>query len=409
MNKVETLKLGFASLWTHKLRSFLTLLGLIIGVATLITVITLVEGANAYVQNKIIALGTDSFQITKTPPFAAGVDEYFDALRYPDLTMADIDAIKHGCPHCQDVGAELGTSGHVKYGTQSLTDIGVRGVTSNMSEIGNVNIAQGRYILPWEEEHAVNACILGAEVADKLFPGVDPLGKTVKINQLPYLVVGVAEKIGSVLGQEQDNFVIIPITQFFKAYGYQNMLPNLTITARAVDPQQLPAAEDKVRLILRTRRHVAYKEKDNFYITTADTLMSLWDDINNAFFIAFILIASLASIVGGIVIMNIMLVTVAERTREIGLRKSIGARRRDILEQFFVEALMLCMMGGLIGIGLGFAAAVLVNRFTPFPAVVQPKAVLVGLLVSMSIGLVFGIYPARRAASLDPVDALRRE
>ncbi|MBI3951749.1 MAG: ABC transporter permease [Acidobacteria bacterium] len=409
MKKIETVKIGFASLWSHKLRSFLTLLGLIIGVATLITVITIVEGANAYVQNKVIALGTDSFQVTKTPPVVTDLDELFDALRYKDLTMEDIDAIKRGCPDCLDVGAEVATTGHVKYGSQSLTDIAIRGVTANMGEIGSTEIAQGRYILPWEEQHAVNACVLGAEVADKLFPGIDPLGKTVKISQLPYVVVGVAEKIGSILGQEQDNFVIIPITQYFKVFGYHNTLPNLTITARAISPERLQAAQDQARLVLRTHRHVAYQEKDNFYITTAETLMSLWNDINSAFFIAFILIASLASIVGGIVIMNIMLVTVAERTREIGLRKSIGARRHDIQEQFFLEALTLCLMGGLIGIGIGFAGAFLINRYTPFPAVVQPKAVLVGLLVSMSIGLVFGIYPARRAAMLDPVEALRRE
>jgi len=409
MNKAETLRLGFASLWAHKLRSFLTLLGLIIGVATLITVITLLEGANVYVQNKVIALGSDSFQITKTPPVATDLDEYFDALRYADLTMEDITAVKSGCHDCQDVGAEVGTSGHVKYGSRSLTDITIRGVTTNMSEIGNTKIAQGRYILSWEEERAVSVCVLGAAVADKLFPGIDPLDKTVKISQLPYRVVGVAEKIGSILGQEQDNFVIIPISQFFKAYGYYNTLPNLTITTRAVSPEQLPVAQDEARLVLRTRRHVTYQEKDNFYITTADTLMVLWDNINSAFFLAFIIIALLASIVGGIVIMNIMLVTVAERTREIGLRKSIGARRRDILEQFVMEALTLCLMGGLIGIGIGFGAAVLVNQYTPFPAVVQPKAILVGLLVSSSIGLIFGIYPAQRAATLDPVDALRRE
>lgn len=409
MNKVETLKLGFTSLWAHKLRSFLTLLGLIIGVATLITVITLLEGANVYVQDKVIALGTDSFQITKTPPIATDPEEYFDALRHPDLTMEDIAAIKRACAQCQDVGAEVGASGHVKYESHTLTDVSIRGVTANMSNISSVKIAQGRYILSWEEERTVSACILGAEVADKLFPGVDPLGKTVKISQHPHVVVGVAEKIGSILGQDQDNFVIIPISQFFKMYGYRNVLPNLTISARAVSPDDLQAALDEARLVLRARRHVTYQEDDNFYITTADTLMSIWNNINSAFFLAFIIIALLASVVGGIVIMNIMLVTVAERTREIGLRKSIGARRQDILEQFIMEALTLCLMGGLIGIGIGFGAAVLVNQYTPFPAVVQPKAVLVGLVVSTTIGLIFGIYPAQRAATLDPVEALRRE
>jgi putative ABC transport system permease protein len=323
--------------------------------------------------------------------------------------MEDIEAIQRGCPDCFDVGAQVATTGHVKYGSTDVTDVAIRGVTANMSEIGNITIAQGRYILLWEEEGAASVCVLGAEVADKLFPGLDPLGKTVKIDQRPYVVVGVAAKIGSVLGQEQDNFVIIPISLYFKVYGYLNSLQNLTITARAVSPQQLEIAQDQARLVLRNRRHVTYQEKDNFYISTADTLMSLWDDIKSAFFIAFILIASIASIVGGIVIMNIMLVTVAERTREIGLRKSIGARRRDILEQFFMEALTLCLVGGLIGIGLGFAVAVLVNRYTPFPAVVQPQTVLIGLIVSSAVGLIFGLYPAQRAAGLDPVEALRRE
>jgi putative ABC transport system permease protein len=409
MSKIELLKIGFTALWAHKLRSFLTLLGLIIGVATLITVITLLEGANAYVKNKVIALGSDSFQITKTPPVASDIEEYFDALRYKDLTMEDIEAIKQRCPTCQDVGAEVATAGHIKYGDESLADVAIRGVTSNMSDIGNIDIAQGRYVQSWEEEGAVNACVLGAEIAEKLFAGLDPIGKTVKISQLPYVVVGVADKIGSIFGQSQDNFVLIPITQFFKAYGYYNTLPNLTINARALSPELLETAQDQTRLMLRTRRHVAYNERDTFYITTAESLTSMWNSMSQAFFIAFIIVALLSAVVGGIVIMNIMLVTVAERTREIGLRKSIGARRVDILQQFFFESLTLCLMGGLIGIGIGFAAAVLINRFTPFPAVVQPKAIIVGIVVSMTIGLIFGIYPAQRAAMLDPVDALRRE
>jgi putative ABC transport system permease protein len=409
VNKIETLKLGFASMWAHKLRSFLTLLGLIIGVATLITVITIVEGANVYVQDKVISLGADSFQITKTPLIATDIDEFLDALRYKDLTMEDVGAINRGCPNCFDVGAEVARNGHVKSGSTTVTDVSIQGVTANMGEIGSLDIAQGRYLLPWEEEGAVSVCILGADVAEKLLSGVDPLGKTVKIDQHPCQVIGVADKIGSVLGQGRDNFAIIPIRLFFKLYGYHSSLRNLTITARAASPPQLQAAQDEARLVLRSRRHVAYQEKENFYISTADTLMSIWDDFKKAFFIAFILIASIAALVGGIVIMNIMLVTVAERTREIGLRKSLGARRQDILEQFFMEALMLCLMGGLIGIGLGFAVALLVNRYTPFPAVVQPQTVLVGIVVSSAVGLVFGLYPAWRAAALNPVEALRRE
>jgi putative ABC transport system permease protein len=278
-----------------------------------------------------------------------------------------------------------------------------------MNDISSVTIAHGRYIVPGEEQGAAAVCILGAEVAEKLFPGLDPIGKTVKIDPQPYQVVGVADKIGSILGQSRDTFAIIPMSVFFKIYGYQNSIGNLTISARAVNPQQLQAAQDEARLILRSRRHVRYQEKDDFYVTTSDTLMSLWNDFKQAFFIAFILIASLASVVGGIVIMNIMLVTVAERTREIGLRKSVGARRIDIMEQFFMEALTLCLIGGLMGIGLGVAVALLVNRYTPFPAVVQPQTMIVGMAVASVIGLVFGIYPAQRAATLDPVEALRRE
>lgn len=409
ISKIEMAKIGVAALWAHKLRSFLTLLGLIIGVATLITVITLLEGANAYVKNKVIALGSDAFQISKTPPVASDLEEYFDALRYKDLTMDDIDAIARGCQTCQDVGAEVATTGHVRYGRQSLADVAIRGVTSNMSEIGQIDIAQGRYIQSWEEDGAVSVCVLGAEVAENLFAGLDPLGKTVMISQLPYRVIGVAEKMGSLFGQSQDNFVLIPITQFFKAYGYYNTLPNLTINARARRTELLQEAQDQARLILRTRRHVGYNERDTFYITTAESLTSMWNDLSQAFFIAFVIIGLLSAVVGGIVIMNIMLVTVAERTHEIGLRKSIGARRLDILQQFFFESLSLCLMGGVIGISLGFAAALLINRFTPFPAVVQPQAIVVGVVVSLTIGLIFGIYPAQRAALLDPVDALRRE
>jgi putative ABC transport system permease protein len=406
MNITEAAYISISSLRANKLRSFLTLLGLIIGVMTLILVMTIVQGANVYVEEKIANLGTNVFQVSKRPVVITDFQEFIKSQRNKDLTMEDVAAIRQQCPDCLSVGAQLSTSASVKYGNETGADTSIRGVTANMAEIGNINIEEGRYISRFEEETSSPVCMIGRDVADHLFPQVTPFGKSLRVASREYRVIGVAEKMGSVLGQSQDNFILIPISTFLKDFGARQ---SVTINVKTQNSTLLDPAQNQVRLILRSRRHVSYHSPDNFYIATSDTFLALWSSISSAFFMVFILISSIASVVGGIVIMNIMLVSVTERTKEIGIRRAVGAKKRDILWQFLVEALVQCIVGGLIGILLGFLLALAVRQFTPFPASVKLWVALTGFALSTLIGLFFGIYPAKKAAGLDPIEALRRE
>ena len=406
MNIAEAVAISIQSLRANKLRSFLTLLGLIIGVMTLILVMTIVQGANVYVEEKIANLGTNVFQVSKRPLVVTDFQELIKSQRNKDLLLEDLDTVKAQCRDCLLAGAQVSTTSTVKFGNESGTDTSIRGVTANMSEIGTIEIETGRYITSFEEKDGTPVCIVGADLVENLFPHLNPIGKNLWINGQEYRMVGIAEKMGSVLGQTQDNFVIMPITAFFKQFGSRR---SITLNIKTRNSDLLAPAQDQVRMILRGRRQLSYHQPDNFYIATSDTFLSLWASISSAFFTVFILISSIASVVGGIVIMNIMLVTVTERTKEIGIRRAVGARRQDILGQFIIEALVQCIVGGIIGILLGFLAALAVRQFTPFPASVQLWVALTGFFMSLIIGLFFGIYPARKASSLDPIEALRRE
>jgi putative ABC transport system permease protein len=406
MNIAEAINISVGSIRANKLRSFLTLLGLIIGVMTLILVMTIVQGANLYVEEKIANLGTNVFQVSKTPLLVTDFQEFIKAQRYKDLQMEDLQAIRGLCSECANVGAHVQTAATVKFGNESGEDTSIRGVTANMADIATINIDDGRYLSAFEEKTASPVCVIGRDVSDHLFPQGSSIDKSIRIGNQPYRVVGVAERIGNVLGQSQDNFVLIPISSFFKDYGSRR---SITIHVKCANSNKIAPAMAQVRTILRNRRHLTYSRTDNFYMTTSETFLSLWSSISSAFFLVFIMISSIASVVGGIVIMNIMLVSVTERTKEIGVRRAVGARRSDILWQFLVEALVQCVIGGLIGILLGFALAVVVRQFTPFPASVRLWVAITGFMLSTLIGLFFGIYPAKKASLLDPIEALRRE
>ena len=412
----DTLRLALAALSAHRLRTALTLLGLIVGVTSLILVMTLIQGANQYVESKIANLGTNIFQVSKEPQATSDFQEILKARKFRDLTLEDWHALEDQCRGCMAVGAQVLTFGRVRRESQagfateaglSLSDVTLRGETANMGWISTLDLTAGRFFTESEQRAAALVAVIGAEVAEKLFGGRSPLGKTVRIVGDEFTVIGVAEPIGSVLGQDQDIFVIVPLPAFEKLFGTRHSLMFHVQASAAGVP--LEHAEDEVRLLLRSRRHLAPDAPDDFYFTTADTYLSLWRDISSVFFLVFVLISSVASLVGGIVIMNITLVSVTERTKEIGLRRSVGATQRDIARQFLVEVLAQCLAGGLVGIALGFGLALLLRQLTPFPAEVRPWVALLGLTLASVIALVFGVYPAVRAARLDPVVALRTE
>ena len=400
----DTLKLATAALRAHKLRTALTLLGLVIGVTSLILVMTLIQGANSYVENKIANLGADVFQVSKQPLVATSFTEMSRAKKHRDITEEDWRAIEALCTRCTAVGAQSIALVRVTSAGESLPDVNIRGESANMAWINSTDIIEGRFFSDGEARAAAPVVVIGDTPFDRLFDRRAAIGKTVRIGGEEFTVVGIAEPIGTVLGQEQDRFVIIPITAFRRLFGTRH---SLTLQAQAVPP--LDAAQDQVRVALRSRHKLAPEQRDDFYFTTAETYLSLWKDISTVFFAVFVLISSVASIVGGIVIMNITLVSVSERRKEIGLRRSVGATQRDIAAQFLVEVLAQCLLGGFAGVGLGFGVALLLRQFTPFPATVELWVAALGMGLASSIALIFGIYPAWRAAKLDPVVALRSD
>ncbi len=402
----EAITLSLQSLLGHRLRTSLTLLGITMGMSTLIVVITVIQGANFYVEDKIVDLGTNVFVISKTPKGSANIEEYLKARKYKNLTIEDAEDLKENCYACGPISTLFSTRGKVKAGANFLTDVRIEGVTASHILNTSSKIDSGRYISVFDERQSTPVCVIGDDIAEELFPGLDSIGKFLRVDDHECRIVGRLERIGSVLGQNQDTFVILPISTFLKSYGQRR---SAVLHVQSTSADSFGNAQDEVRMRLRVRRHRNYNQSDDFYIVSSETFLDLWESISSAFFIAFIFIASIASIVGGIVIMNIMLVSVTERTREIGIRRALGARRSDIHRQLLVETLIQCLLGGFLGISFGFIVAIIIQYATPFPAAIQLWVLLLGIFVSTTIGLVFGLYPARRGANLEPVEAIRME
>src|SRR5277367_606282 len=394
-----------SALREHKLRASLTALGLTMGVAMLITVMTIVQGANLYVEQKIANLGTNVFQIARTPFAVTDFTIIIKALKYRRIEIEDMTAIADGCSACDQVGGSASAVVRARSGDKELQDVNLYGESANMAEIDSRTVEFGRYFTASEAEHKANICLIGDALGRERFLGVDPVGKSVRIGNDEFLVIGVMEKIGSVLGQDQDNFVIVPLSVFLRTQGIHS---SITINAKASAPN-FEQAQDQAHLILRSRHHLIGNMDDDFFIGTKESYMALWRSISGAFFAVFVMVSAITVMIGGIVIMNVMLVSVTLRRREIGVRRAMGATQQDILRQFMLESVMQCIGGGLVGVGVGFLVAFGLRTYTPFPASAQTWMVVFGLVFSSAVGLFFGIYPALTASRLDPVVALRSD
>jgi putative ABC transport system permease protein len=402
----EPVGVALETLRAHKLRSFLMLLGIILSVATLIVVIALISGVNQYIADKVANLGSNAFTVMRFP-IITEMEEMVKATRRNKLvTWEDYEALRDNLKLPTHVGAEMWTSGKAKVGSLSVEDTSIRGVTASMEDIDPKDPTDGRYITESDEKDRAMVTMIGSELASKLFPGRDPVGHEVMIDGRPFIVVGVAKPIGSVLGQSQDNFAYIPVETFIKIYGaYQG----IWINVQALGPEWMERTQDETRVLMRARRHLKPGETDSFGIVDSATLMNLWKQLTGVIATAMVGVVSVFLVIGGVVIMNVMLATVTERTREIGIRKALGASRSDILLQFLIEACVMAAMGGAIGVLAAYGICGLVRATTSVPMSVPISAVIAAELVSAIVGIFFGVYPARKAAMLQPIEALRTE
>ena len=402
----ETLWLALDALRAHKLRSFLTLLGVILAVFTLVLVISTVEGMNGYVAEKIANLGANVFGIDRFGVITS-YEEFLKARKRPPLRFDAYEALRENMTLSDSVAALAYRRFDVRYGNEVAEEVLITGSTAAYAQMRNLGAAQGRFISESDDEHRSPVCFIGPDLVTRFFPNTDPMGKAVRVGPQVYEIIGVGKPQGSVLGQSQDNYVFIPLGTFMKTYFRGD--DSVRIFVQAKNPELMDAAKDEARMIIRSRRHLGYNDADNFAIVGSETFTSLWEDLSGNIFRIAVGLTSVFMVVGGIVIMNIMLASVTERTREIGIRKSLGARRRHIVMQFLVESAIMAAVGGAVGIFVAAGLGMLVTATTGFPIITPLWAVLVALTLSTSVGLFFGIYPAVRASRLDPIEALRAE
>ena len=412
MNFTESFKLAFSAIWAHKLRSALTLLGMIIGVTAVVVVVSLIDGFNVYIDEKIAGIGAKSFTVQRFNPFEDFKDTDTIAAaqrRNKDLTMDDFDYLKSRATLIGRIGAKARPSRvEVKRGTELLEEVSVDGALPIVADIDNLDIADGRYFSEPENDAAMRVAYVGSDVANKMFPTGSPIGQEISIAGLPYRVIGVAAAKGTVFGIPQDMFVTLPLKTYANNFGglIRNRSLYFVITSRT--DAVFNDAVDEARFLMRARRRLGPNEKDNFGIVTPDAITGLRDRIFGPVFIVAIIVPAIALVVGGIVIMNIMLVSVTERTKEIGIRKSLGAKRTDILKQFLVEAVTLSAFGGITGVIIAWIVGRILTAVF-FPTYLSIWAILVAVGVSGTIGVLSGIIPAYKAGKLDPIEALRAD
>jgi putative ABC transport system permease protein len=409
---VETLKLAIAAIWAHKLRSALTLLGMIIGIMSVVVVYSLIQGFNTYVDEKIAGIGAKSFTVQRFNPLEDFKDTDTIAAaqrRNKDLTLEDYEYLKERTTLIGRIGAKArATPSEVKRGNQVIEDVFVSGATANIADIENRDVADGRYISDPENDAAQRVAYIGADVANKLFPAGSPVGQEITIAGLPYRVIGVEEVKGTVFGIPQDNFIQVPLKTYANNFGGLIRQRSLYFVATSKTDDAFSDAVEETRFLMRTRRKLSAGEKDNFGMVTPDAITGLRDRLFGTIFIVAIAVPSIALLVGAIVIMNIMLVSVTERTKEIGIRKSLGARQMDILKQFLVEAVTLSAIGGAVGVTIAWIIGRVITAVF-FPTFLSIGAVLIAVGVSMAVGVMAGVFPAWKAARLDPIEALRAE
>lgn len=402
----ETFRLALDSLRAHKLRSFLTLLGVILAVTTLVAVMSVVAGLNFYVADKIANLGANVYVVSRFG-IITSEDAWIKAQKRPLITREEFSNLKEGMRTTSQIAALLGTSSDVRSGNALIEDVSVQGVTPNYIDVRNLNVAAGRFLTEADQTHRSAVCFIGADLAKKFFSTVDPIGKSIRAGSHSYEVVGVAAVIGSAFGQSQDNFMYIPLDTYIKEWGTQR--DSLLLFAQAQNSEMIPASEDEARMLLRAWRHLPWEADDNFGVVGSESIMSLWKQLTGNLFAVAVGLTAVFLVVGGIVIMNIMLASVTERTREIGLRRSLGARKKHIVLQFVTESAVLAATGGLMGICLAYAVVAAARAATSIPMRTPISSVILSLSVSTAVGLFFGIYPAMRAAKLDPIEALRAD
>jgi putative ABC transport system permease protein len=403
---LESSFIALQSVWTNKLRSLLMILGNVVAVTSIIAVVSLVQGLNSSVKDAIQSgVGADAFSVQRTGP--AFTDEEIQRMQSnPRVSLDDASAIRRLSPSVELVMAQADSSAQAKFHEESLDSVDIQGVTREYLALPTTDIERGRAMTPSEVDNGRDVTVIGWDTADRLFGQIDPLDKQITLAGVHFRVIGVAVKKGSIFGQSQDEFAVIPLESFRRLFGSR---PQLQLVVRPHDPAEVQKAMDETTVALRIQRRLRPRQPDNFAVLSSDTLLSLYTQATQWIFIVLIGVVSLSLVVGGIVIMNIMLMVVSERTREIGLRKALGARRRDVLWQILTESITLSTFGGLVGTGLGFFVAWVISKVSPLPAIVEVWSVMLGITMTAVVGLFFGLYPAMRAASLDPIEALRRE
>ena len=402
----ELFRVAWRAISAHKLRSFLTLLGVIIGVMTVVAVVSVIQGLNNYVATKLFTLSPDVYTIERFGIITTR-DGFLEALKRKRVQKSDFEAFQRLSRTSVMVGARSGTSRPVRSGSKRLSDVQISGVTANVAELSNLDVDLGRFFTEPENERRAFVAVIGTEVRDELFPRLDPVGRTISIDGIPFRVIGLLVKQGSAFGQSQDNVVYVPREALAKAWGARRGL-SIYVKARG-GVEGIPASMDEARVIFRALRKTAPSAPDPVSFVTAEAIQVVWRSISAGAFALLVFISGISLVVGAIVIANIMLVSVVERTKEIGIRLAIGAKKRDIRRQFLLEAALLSLGGGAIGVLFGWIISSLINAFTPLPTLVTPGLITMGLLLATLTGLLAGVFPAVKASRLPPIEALRYE